>query len=1124
MRVTKYTRHNFVFVVLSYCVTVKYTNRYSCLFECVPCEEQKSSYKVYRWYDLRFEAVSFSMTCDELFCNQDHALGSGTRYEYAPSHFSPLDSKRAQRDRHPPNAGRAAVNLTLVQRQTRKICDVEIVLEDLLDLGACLESSGSIAWTTQSIHSAFTNLSQRQTMDRLTYTKVKGSSIMQHELNRRTRAKMALQKMRSNARWHHSQLEVKASTSWLEWFESQGALFHRCPNLSLKPMLESIREEEEHWRAQLRSSALLLMSDTSKPIRLNALKKTVNTLPPLLSSKQDVHVSDTVEELTSHFQDVLARTSINDPVDTCREYALSILICLVDYRGQRSQKNNQRTTFLVSSILPLIASKIVNNRFEEREEVKLFIVQLLHKSIPQTHEDIIKTNITQLLSIVRAGAIDSFDDIKKETCTLSISIMRSLNPGNTFDSPSSIQQISHESRAVAVSLCRCLGSNLTNKKTAVRQTTLECFRTLISCAGSRSLVQDGARAEDSWNFLPALEAMGQDGVVKNREVLVHVLTQWMTWSPVEIFDRRDFREKVFYILLMLCHDALPSVREISRKSLQKMGDLFLAEEHSTLPEISQKSPDSAIRELLGDRVDVLTELNSGVSALIDSHVTHLLARCMDEAQDWTQEKRWRGIAVLSSCVFYAHPNFVGLLDERFLLQLSIARETTEEPSKKMIDAACAYIGCVVDGSNYVPLLLAMIEGRRQSQMRDHLMSTGDVSRLVRLLHHLLIGFNQMKLKQHARTIMKVLESSLDTVAYLSSRSGEFGENSSLIMNLLLSTISACKNNKMSGKNVGELERSLKELSLTEEGKKDMTNLLKDLTSDKIFEKLDLSPLDARHTSYVLESIHSVLTYTEDSDVITSQEVQLIGPLKKVTDKKSEHVHRKGGLLIVGRIVDISSRNFEENSSKLCVTLLQEVLRPILIWSGGRNAAELRREGVDVMVKIFLAAEKSEKFQMILRECLVVDGTIDGTFVRLLESLMDDDDPQVRLRAISSLSSLFSLTHNIPLSTDTRHHLTQSLSKRFNDQDETVRISAVHLLAPLDTHSPHDDNLQLCRSLVLHLDDTRDGVQKAVYHVLSEMMAEGRVREAVRSDLEDAMKSHRNPGRYVEPLLKKTQEK
>ncbi|PRP83529.1 hypothetical protein PROFUN_04403 [Planoprotostelium fungivorum] len=142
-------------------------------------------------------------------------------------------------------------------------------------------------------------------------------------------------------------------------------------------------------------------------------------------------------------------------------------------------------------------------------------------------------------------------------------------------------------------------------------------------------------------------------------------------------------------------------------------------------------------------------------------------------------------------------------------------------------------------------------------------------------------------------------------------------------------------------------------------------------------------------------------------------------------------------LIVARIVDISFRNFEESSSKLCVTLLQEVLRPILIWS------------------------------------------------------------------------------------DTRHHLTEIPSKRFNDQDEAVRISAVHLLAPLDTHSPHGESTTVWiagNALGRYPWQCAEGR----YHVLSEMMAEGRVREAVR--INGRASFNGNLGRYVEPLLKKTQEK
>ena len=141
-------------------------------------------------------------------------------------------------------------------------------------------------------------------------------------------------------------------------------------------------------------------------------------------------------------------------------------------------------------------------------------------------------------------------------------------------------------------------------------------------------------------------------------------------------------------------------------------------------------------------------------------------------------------------------------------------------------------------------------------------------------------------------------------------------------------------------------------------------------------------------------------------------------------------------------------------------------------------------------------------------------------------MLDEDNTTARMIATRALAKLFSVASFDP---DELHKIVPELIKRLDDRENSIRLSVTTtMLSLIDAlPDPYDSGLyrahcdSLYEGLLIHLDDSEQEIQEAVFDVLKKAIR--LCPESLKDAIELVMHKHRTPD-YCNSLLELTKDR
>lgn len=354
-------------------------------------------------------------------------------------------------------------------------------------------------------------------------------------------------------------------------------------------------------------------------------------------------------------------------------------------------------TQISSIVLPSIHSKVdKRGKLVEREEVSILSFQLLNLCLLFSPPSFIGNHYSSLQTILKASSIDPYDDLKKESSLLSSRVLKTLNPNVELEHPippNPFTNLSKESKSVAAAFSKCIGINLNHKKREIRKNSLEALRILVFVGGEDSLFQLGENGS-GMDLVPSLEGLTVDSSTELRERMVEIVFEWLSLLSLEHFERRDTRNRIVHLLLILMQDSDPNVSNGAFQALRKLAIQFYEEERRNEEDFMDLDEKHRVEVNVDEENYILNHIKTTrgteeeerkISEMLSSEMKEIVTNAMENLQEWTENKNILGASILFSCVIHAHANFPRLIDHRLLLQLAIGVENKDKQTREMVN-------------------------------------------------------------------------------------------------------------------------------------------------------------------------------------------------------------------------------------------------------------------------------------------------------------------------------------------------------------------------------------------------------------------------------------------------------
>jgi len=851
--------------------------------------------------------------------------------------------------------------------------------------------------------------------------------------------------------------------------------------------------------------------------RRNALNKLRETCQILVEKSPDLMSS----LFQSEFRVVLLRAASKDPSETCREIALSTLLCVSTIETSNDEVFLKETT-------QMLTQRIGKKPFlENSEELRLLLLKLLNAllSSKSTH-GVASQLLDDLRNVLSVAVLDTFPEVKSEALQAMILISRAI-PG--------------EVHMHIKSLVESALSAIRHQHSRIRQKA-------ISTAGELLLYcSEGLNSVMEKIVLPAFERLPFDASSSVRQTAVDVLAQCLA----RLESRHEYSANLFQILLSLLGDATESIAQRSLQRLewiarylqdQKMQiddeeeemstDLRIAAEAASLTPLQERQKhqqqqqqqdvqwqDMSLSEDMFPK-PFQTRPSENLREYARRMWSKTLRLTLRDLGDWTTGKRSFAALQLRSmlvlCESYCTVSLTHMLTSMRLAFHNIFDGLDRDNSDICVYDCARLIGCFCDSQSIfdivlpwargdkglsssmqrcssLALLSSCIEGLhlRSSLLKNNPLNLTQLGHVARLVSDTsLCGTDEAPLKKQViRLVYAVVDSSStrDVVRTALERRDTHSSPvtvAALEMQLnLMRTILQLKAREDDRPTNSLLETALSKahgMNLEQIHITHARALLDMATRD-----LNVWSIDGpnAHGRRLFEQILRLSSY--------SSLAPLTNEIVNVFTSVLPHVDRdpKLRLALLASLEEFLNRCIDSNNILTCSLrncseiLLERVLFPCCVWRVGMVESTLRKLAMAAALAL-VSRIGFKSFDIVTKQFRTSQGT--------LMSCLEDDDITTRRISCRVLTKIFDFVSQATsqrLSYEQINDLYPKLLKRLDDSDDEIRKESCFMLikfwsAAEKTSFFHETCMVYTFDvLLLHLDDPSIEIQRAVFEAL-----------------------------------------
>lgn len=736
----------------------------------------------------------------------------------------------------------------------------------------------------------------------------------------------------------------------------------------------------------------------------------------------------------------------SDPVASCRELAISVV-------GEFIEEVSEPHDFL-QVVVPVLVQRLgQQNVVEPMEEARHQLVQLLHRMVQLTGKRV-APYLDDLIKILQRTIVDSFAEVKKESCGCASSVARSIPEHFHMQSESLIapliqkDTIGHQHSKVRVAVVKAIGD--------------------VIRYGNGKSVDD---------VVSHLAQLMFDATPAVRQAVTHVIGNWLLDLP----DRYSFHHKLIPLLLTSLTDEYPTIQSEAEAFWQDVGEKYASENDKDLKDKMdfekpnlENYPKGFERPSLGCRTLVYHNFSKILSGITGDlmHSSLVPATRVKSAQ------------LLYTLLINEEGNVTQHL-EKVLTTLKASCNDEEKLVQEYIFKSAKLLGYFVSPEIWCRMLLQNIRLAQADGPSD------TFPNLLCLLAAFIQGSDKESIQPHVADIVDVIGTSsvcrfpatklqlglLLVVSSLIDISGDDCQSVSFTLFNVLVSVIALHRQEVVRHQAEELLLKLAEvqainraqlfqnhlepmLGLMEESSKSWTQHSEERF---VFDTLLIEAGEAAVT--VLDKVMKILRVNLDPS--------------KDADVRSKFFSLLSHLVTSSTARDKGSANGYE---EYAITIIRDMILPNCVWRAGRTAEVIRKMAV-LTLRILLTEDGFVTPEQLLS---VVDELLTQ-----MRSTLDDDGRETRLVSCQVLSRIFDLVGDRLHEDHRLYNLYPDLLKRLDDSSDDVRIEATKTFASyfrclckkfeVATYGGHLE--AIFKGLLLHLDDTQEDVQGAVLETL-----------------------------------------
>ncbi|EFN80049.1 dynein assembly factor 5, axonemal [Harpegnathos saltator] len=806
------------------------------------------------------------------------------------------------------------------------------------------------------------------------------------------------------------------------------------------------------------SKIIVSLQADEKTRRRQALEE----ITKYISREGTLNSVDVLVEIWESVHRYLVRI-LNDNTEICRDLTVGILRIFLEILPPDDKH--------IIYVIPIMSRRLgVQQRIEPSEEVRLKCVSLL-RTIILKYKDLLAPYIPDITRIATHTVMDSYPDVKKESCKCISDYAKTLP--RHFYSQSEY-------------LIKSVLSNFTHQHYRVRLAAVEAIGNVMRYGNSKSMEEVATPL--------AQRLFDQSGIV--REAVVQVSGCWLTELP----DRYSWWHKLLPLIMTGLHDELAEIRAKAAKMWDAAGKLYMEENEN----------DTRLK----DKMDFLTENpkhypanisrpNLGCRMIAQQNLCKLINGISVELGDWLPDIRVRSAQLLCVLILNVEEDITQHI-EKLLSSMYRACSDEDERVVGCVETAALYLGYFVDPAIYCHLVLPTME---ESPTAGHL----------RVLAAIISGSER-----------KALALRLDTIANFLQQPHICRSERSNYQRQLLSCCNAllvvCEQDCVA------VTRSLfvaiftTYAMSTETCIREETNrLLKVLVDINCPSLTDVEDLFRDHSEMLITSIHgdcaSWSVYSVESLIFSAclsrggiaiaRNVDLVLSILERTMAEDADPGLKLRHLILLSEYFSSKPGLRPSGGKphkfISVTI-EKLVTPGLVWAAGRAAEAIRTAAVCCLCAILQyeiaihsdraipssAPARSESGESDTSITAQQFSSILDKVLPILLSLADDKAKKARLYSIRAISSIVTIGLKLSRLTDEHIHRTYPvILKRLDDGCDDVRYAAVEALVEVWSVASVDYDIVVSKShidalyttMIVHLDDPEFHFQSVMLDAL-----------------------------------------
>jgi dynein assembly factor 5 len=573
-----------------------------------------------------------------------------------------------------------------------------------------------------------------------------------------------------------------------------------------------------------------------------------------------------------------------------------------------------------------------------------------------------------------------------------------------------------------------------------------------------------------------------------------LLTKWLTELP----GKQQYEAKLIPLLLAGLADEIPSVNQLAEKGMAAVGNAC-----GRVCDAEDAAEEGRMTELARSSKLVTARPVDGARALVRHHLSEMTAEVVQELKEWTLSARSLAAVKLTSLVVYSEASFASQMKSVLPALYQGCQDDEQEMAERMIRCTTV-IGQYIAVDHYAPLLLSQVSGYRPDERGSCL----------RVLRYLLQSAIPTQLRPHLPSTLSMMTDPELLAA----------ENPSVhieLMKLVHTVISTA------GESCADVEADLfcvlihlqsvqGDAALSAHAVQCIRDLAASVAASEVPALYErhlpgmLRKAVETHKQWTAASPERFLfdTLVRNAGVALGSQIDLVLTVMVQSTQPDRPAEIRLGLLAL--LLDMLSEPAVSAMLRPHAgRILGKVLLPNCQWQAGRVACAVRKAGVACCRALFV------KDLCSFAHC--VENMAELLPIWL--TLLDDDSADVRLMMTECSESICRLFPN-RLSDEHALKLYPELIKRLDDSNDGIRCAMCTTLCAffdaVDEDYSRSTLEYIAKTLLIHLDDVNEAVQRAVLKPLQQL-ARLVPRAEFTALVQEAKQRHRET-QYCDELL------